>query len=64
MKENLNLLIAIRQVGIRQRDFAKLVGVNESIISSVINGRINLRASEKLKYARALKRKPEGIFPE
>ena len=62
MKENLKLLIAIRQKGMRQKDFAEAVGDHHTFISRVINGWINLDEIRKTKYARILGCKVEDLF--
>lgn len=59
---NYALLVAIRQRGLRQKDFAKIVGDHESVVSRIINGTWHPDAMRKMKYARALKIKPEEIF--
>lgn len=64
MKENLDLLVAIREKGLRQRDFARLVGSSDAIVSGVIRGRLNLNEADKARYAKALGRKATDIFPE
>jgi plasmid maintenance system antidote protein VapI len=62
LKQNLNLLIAIREQGLRQKDFAKILNVHPTTISSVINGRLNLPDAEKIRYAKTLGKKVEDIF--
>ena len=62
MVGNLKLLVAIRRRGLRQGEFAKLVGDSASLISRVINGRENLDEERKLRYARTLKCHPEELF--
>ena len=59
---NWELLKAIREEGLTQRDFSRLVGENESIISRIVNGIWNADEERKRKYAAALKRNPEDIF--
>ena len=64
MKENLKLLNAIRNKGLRQKDFAILVGDNTSIVSGVIRGRLNLDDEQKIKYAKVLDCKIKELFGE
>ena len=61
---NFKLLIAIREQGLRQRDFAKLIGEDETILSRVINGHWNPDELRKIKYAKALKMRVEDLFSE
>jgi len=62
MKQNLRLLSAIRNRGMRQKEFAALVGVHYSEISRVINGWVNLSEDQKASYAKALDCKKEDLF--
>jgi hypothetical protein len=64
MKQNINLLSAIRERGFRQVDFAKVVGDHHTFISRVINGWINLDDARKAKYARALGKKQSELFDD
>lgn len=59
---NWELLRAVRERGLTQRDFARLVGEHESVVSRVINGIWNPRQEQKIRYAKALRRKPEDLF--
>jgi transcriptional regulator with XRE-family HTH domain len=59
---NFKLFKAIRSQGLRQRDFAVLVGDHESIVSRVINGIWNPDDMRKIRYAKALKMKVEDLF--
>lgn len=54
MTQNLKLLMAIRERGMRQVDFAKAVGDHHTFVSRVVNGWINLDEKRKVKYAKAL----------
>jgi len=58
------LFLAIREGGLTQRDFAKLVGDNETVISRAVRGTWNLDEARKLRYARALRMKVEDLFGE
>ena len=49
-----NLLIALRVLGLKQKDFAKLVGQHPSVISRVITGVYNLNRDQEEIYANAL----------
>jgi len=62
MKEKIKLLVAIREHGFRQRDFAKVVGTQESIVSEVISGKRNIDSVKQKKWARALGKKPDELF--
>jgi len=62
MQQNLKLLIAIRERGMRQVDFARAVGDHFTFVSRVINGWINLDARRKEKYAKTLGRTIEELF--
>lgn len=48
--------------GLTQREFALKAGFRESFISEAVNGRINLRAEEKLRIASALDRLVAELF--
>ncbi len=58
---NFELLKSIRQMSLRQRDFAKLVGDHESVVSRIINGIWNADDLRKIKYARVLGKRPDEI---
>jgi transcriptional regulator with XRE-family HTH domain len=60
---NFELLKAIREKGLRQRDFAHLAGEHESVISRIINGTWNVDRMRKIKYSKILGKKPEELFP-
>ena len=62
MKQNLKLLVAIREQNLRQVQFAKIVGDHHTYLSGVINGRINLDQGRKSKYARALNKRVDELF--
>lgn len=61
-KVNGKLLVAIREKGLRQQDFAQIVGDDPSVVSRVINGRYNLDPVRKASWARVLGQKPEELF--
>ena len=61
---NFELFKAIRDKGLRQRDFARLVGDHESVVSRIINGVWNADELRKIRYAKVLGRKPSEIFSE
>ena len=63
MRINWRLLKAIREKGLRQRDFARIVGEHESVVSRVISGQWNPCEKRKAVYARALGMKPADLFP-
>jgi DNA-binding XRE family transcriptional regulator len=62
MKTNTKLLTAIREKGMRQKDFAKAIGDHPTFISRVINGWINLDEIRKLKYAKLLGCSVDDLF--
>ena len=48
MKQRVKLLLAIRENELRQRDFARIVGAHESVVSEVISGRRNIDISQQV----------------
>ena len=64
MSVNQKLWAAIREKGLKQKDFARLVGDDPSIVSRIITGQYNVDELRMLRYARALGLKPEELFPE
>jgi plasmid maintenance system antidote protein VapI len=60
---NFELLKSIKEEGLNQREFAKIVGVHESIISRIINGTWNIDHMRKIKFAKVLGKNPEELFP-
>ncbi len=62
MKQNIELLVAIRKKGLRQVDFARVVGDHHTFISRVINGWVNLDDARKERWARELDREPGELF--
>ena len=59
---NWALLKAIKDRGLTQRDFARLVNENESIVSRVINGIWNPDRTRQLRYAKVLKKSVKSLF--
>jgi len=64
MKYNIPLLVAIREKGWTQKDFAKIVGDHPTFVSRVVNGWVNLSDDHQAKYASVLDCKAEELFPE
>ena len=64
MVQNLRLLVAIRERGMRQVDFARAVGDHHTFISRVINGWANLDPERKRRYAEVLGKPIDDLFPE
>jgi transcriptional regulator with XRE-family HTH domain len=64
MSASEKLLLAIRKRGLTQRDFAKLVNDNETVVSRAVRGTWNLDEGRKLRYARALRMKVGDLFGE
>jgi plasmid maintenance system antidote protein VapI len=54
----------IRRAGLTQRGFARVVGVHETCVSRVIQGRTILDAMEQERWARALRCRVEDLFSE
>ena len=63
LKQNLKLLVAIRENGLRQKAFAELVGDPPAYVSRICNGWMVVDDDRKKKYAKALNRRIEEIFP-
>jgi transcriptional regulator with XRE-family HTH domain len=61
---NFELLRAIRERGLTQRDFARMVEENESKVSLVVNGVWKPNALTKIKWSKALRMKSEDLFKE
>ena len=59
---NAALWAAIREKGLWQKDFARVVGDDPSVVSRVINGWYNLDPIRQASWARVLGRKPEELF--
>lgn len=62
MSTNWALLMAMRDSGLRQRDFARVVGDHESLISRVVNGVWNLDEIRQTWYTKALGKRVEDLF--
>jgi transcriptional regulator with XRE-family HTH domain len=59
---NFRLWQAIKEKGYKQKDFAKLIGVDNSVVSRVVNGRMNLSDEEKERWAKALEKTVKEVF--
>jgi transcriptional regulator with XRE-family HTH domain len=59
---NFNLLKALKEKNLTQRDLARIINEHESVVSRIINGIWNPDEARKIKYAKALGRKPEELF--
>ena len=59
----LNLKVAIWQTYGTQKAFAAIVGDDEPTVSKVVQGRLNLSAAHAARYARALGKRVEELFP-
>ena len=59
---NFSLLVAIRAQGLKQMEFAKIVGQDPSVVSRVISGVYNLNEEWEERYAKALNMKREDLF--
>lgn len=62
MSTNWALLMAMRDSGLRQRDFARVARDHESLISRVVNGAWNLDEILQTRYAKALGKRIENFF--
>ena len=62
MQQNLQLLMAIRERGMRQVDFARAVGDHHTFVSRVVNGWVNLDEERKSKYAKILGKRVNDLF--
>lgn len=58
----LDLLLALKKKGLTQRQFAKLVGDHETIISQVVNGWRNLDNKRMNRYAAVLGEDSATLF--
>ncbi len=61
---NEKLWAAIKGRGLTQADFARIVGDDPSIVSRIVNCRWNIDELRKFKYSRALRMRPEDLFPD
>ena len=61
---NFRLLRALKEKKLSQRDFARIVGDHESVVSRIINGVWNADVERRIRYSRALGVKLEELFPE
>ena len=64
MRQRLKLLTAIREKGLRQKDFAIAVGEHETTVSMVVTGKLNLDDVRKVKYARTLGKSVTDLFED
>ncbi len=60
---NFELLKAIKEKGLTQRDYAEIVNDHESVVSRIVSGIWNPDAMRKVKYAKALGKRVEELFP-
>ena len=61
---NFNLLKAIKEERLTQRDFARLVGDHESIVSRIVTGVWVADEKRKILYSKTLGRKVQELFQE
>lgn len=62
MKMNVKLLLAIRGQGLTQREFSRLVGDHESVVSRIVNGVWVPDEMRKIRYAKALRKRVDDLF--
>lgn len=58
----LKLKIAMLEKGISGRQLAREVGINESIMSLVVNGKYNLSPDQQERIARVLEKPIDQLF--
>lgn len=64
MKKRLQLLLAIKQKGLTQREFSKCVSDSEVMVSRFINEWWNIDEERMKMYALILGKEPKEIFGE
>ena len=64
MKPQIKLLLTLKELGIRQREFARLAGENQGQLSMMINGKMFIDEHRKIKFARLLGKTVEDLFDE
>jgi transcriptional regulator with XRE-family HTH domain len=62
MKTRPRLWAAIREKGLLQKEFARIVGDDPSVVSRIITGQWNPDEMRKVRYAKALGMKVEELF--
>lgn len=55
---------AIREEGLTQGEFSRIVGDDPAIVSRIVSGQLNPNEVRKIRYAKALNRKVEEVFDE
>ena len=60
--KNLNLKLAILEEGLTQRDLAREIGINESLVSMAIHGKFIFDDEQKSKIAQLLNRPERELF--
>lgn len=60
--EETKLKKTLKKMNLTGRDLAKITGDHESIVSKILNGKMEIDSLRKIRYAKALKRKPEELF--
>lgn len=63
-RPNLNLLLALRTAGYRQRHLAAKLGISEGYLSHIIAGRKPALPPLRRELARALKTPEQELFPQ
>ncbi len=53
---------SIRSQNLTQREVARRAGLDETVLSKAISGRLNLRLDEKLRLAAVLNKPVEELF--
>ena len=61
--KNWNLVQAIVEKKLTQRDFARLIQVHESVVSGVVNNRINLTGDQMEQWSKALGKHVSQLWP-
>lgn len=64
MKVREKLWAAIREAGLLQKEFAKIVGDDPAIVSRIVTGQQVPSPVRKIKYAKALGKRVGELFDE
>ena len=62
VKYNIQLLTALKEKGLTQKEFAEIVGDHPTFVSKVVNGWANLDVPRQRLYAKALKKPVKELF--
>ena len=62
IKPRAALWSAIKEAGLNQREFSRIVGDDPAIVSRIVTGQMIPSEVRKIRYAKALNRRVEEIF--